>query len=551
MERNSSSSLIISFLKTHFKGDLPINWPNDCCLLYFPCHHVKQAGLDHAKIHVCLGSKDASTQTEPHETSAEDVASENEHMIGSLFDNKNIALSHLDIKQEPDTSFELEKANWQVLGIPGNTNHMFFTQQHPLVLHQSIETLHNAQVTGSLLGFRKTKAVEDDGTRDHVRKKDSISREEEEEESIATSQKPNKTIDSGNKPVGKEGDIITATLRTHAKKPSNAESWLRSGGKKLGQVSDDSLAGMWKRAKQEMDEESDKPVKRRGRPKKQNKADVPLRVKRKHVRHKPISECKHSKKHKKGKIHNNKVDMEAQGLEDNEDKKRMDVDDPMNGDRKDEATQKKQTTKAKYAEEVYIDILDLSRYYTFVKGLSIKGEDGYRCDVCNLTLIGPEKDKKRIERHIIIHSEGKRTHKCDICGKLYSQKQYLRKHMLSHSNIRPFKCPVCSYAAKRKDHVRNHIRQWHSIGPDQYADKDGKPVTLDELGYGHLHLQVKPNEEGLYTCPECDATFNNNKDLKKHVQNTHRAKSAESGQGIQALVTVNYLYCKTRTIGSC
>ena len=525
MER--SASLIISFLKTHFKGgELPINWPNDCCLLYFPCHHMKQAGLDHAKIHECLGSKDASTQTEPLKTSAGQDTSDNDNTLGSLLDNKNIELSEIHIKQEPDTSFEIEKVmmkhgmiddginfpNWQVLGVPGDTNGIMFTQQHQLVLQ---ETFNNVHVTGSLLGSMNTKEVEDDGTsdnvgktdsreekgkespvgpvassimdnvnkkesssteervhetavastmrdnvnkkelisrkeqkklstkastnrdnnskkdsiareeigkeltvssairdvnkkdsiskeekikestlpstlrdnvcenesgeekekalnvsltirenvsknesgevkgktstiastewdninknntisreeigkeltvaaliRDNVNKHDSISREEKGKKStvdsrnrnniskkvsrvekgknstVASKNKPSTNVDSGNKLARKKKDpMVTAPPRTNAETLSNAESWLRSGGKKPEQVSKASLASMWKQAKQEMEEEYERKVKTgRGRPKK-----------RKYGRHKLISEHKSSKKRKQYRARN-------------------------------------------------------------------------------------------------------------------------------------------------------------------------------------------------------------------------------------------------------
>ena len=725
-----------------------MNWPNDCCLLYFPCYHMKQAGLDHANVHECLGSKDAWTQTEPLQTSAENDTSDNNYTIGSLLDsknkelstdtaendqtigslleNKNIELSDIDIKQEPDTSFEIEKVmtkhsmmedgihlpNWQVLGIPGDTNRIIFTK-HQLVLH---EIFNNVQVTEGLLGSRNTTAVEDDGARDNVSKTDSrqervkestvalttrdnnsISKEEREKEStiasiirdknyiskeekvkestvpstlkdsineidsisrkeqeklsteastnrdnrkndsreekgkessiastvrdnvnkkelisrkereklsseastdrnniskkdsiareekgkeltvpstirenvnkidciwkndkeklsteasknrdninkkgsreekvdnsaVAPKNKPNKKVDSGNKLAGKKKNpIVTATPQTNAETPSNAESWLRSGGKKPEQVSKASLASMWKQEqKQEMEEENKKKGKKGGgRPKK-----------RKYVRHKPISELKSSKKRKH-------YSLRALDLDDSEDNKEMmDVVDLKNGDGKEDDTTLKKT-KINYVGDMYIDTSDLPRYYTFVKELNKNGEDGYRCNVCNMTFIGPVEDRKRIERHIFTHSEEKRTHKCDTCEKTFPHKSYLKMHMLTHSDVKAFKCPVCGHAGKRRDDVRNHIRRRHSIGPGQYADKDGKPVTLEELGYGHRHIQVQPNEQGLYTCPYCDVPFNSKKELTKHVGKIHRA---ESGQGMQALVSITCFTIKQENL---
>ena len=89
---------------------------------------------------------------------------------------------------------------------------------------------------------------------------------------------------------------------------------------------------------------------------------------------------------------------------------------------------------------------------------------------------------------------------------------------------------MCDYAAKRRDYIVTHIKLMHSIGPDQYANKDGKHLTLEELGYGHLVIQIKPNKQGLYTCPTCNATFNSKKELTKHTRKIHRT---ETGRGKQ------------------
>ena len=220
----------------------------------------------------------------------------------------------------------------------------------------------------------------------------------------------------------------------------------------------------------------------------------------------------------------------------------MDVVDLKNGDGKEDDTTLKKN-KINYVGDVNIDTSDLPRYYTFVKELNKNGEDGYRCNVCNMTFIGPEEDKGRVERHVVTHSKEKRTHKCDTCGKTFTLKSDLIRHMVTHSDIKPFKCPVCGHAGKRRDHIRKHIRQRHSIGPGQYIDKHGKPVTLEDLGYGHRYIQVTPNEEGLFTCPKCDASFNSKKVLSNHVGKIHRAE-AEQGNIKQALVTVNCLYYK-------
>ena len=327
-------------------------------------------------------------------------------------------------------------------------------------------------MTGSLLEFRNTKAVEDDCTKVNVGKKDS--REEKVKESVATTdrdnineniyipraekvkesmvastnrdninkkdsreemgktsvvagtKKMNKKVDSGNTLARKQkGPIVhvTATGRSNDETPSNTESWLRSGVKKPEHVSKASLTSMWNKAKQEMNQENEKTVKGRGRSDKQIMLDNSSGIKHEHVLLEPISELQPNFEHKKCRVHNGKIDGGARDLNDSKEDERMDIDNVKNDYEKDETTKIK--TRINYVGEVYIDTSDLPKYYTFVKELNKNGEDGYICDVCYMTFIGPEDDKKRIERHVVTHSKEKRTHKCDTCKKTFTQKSDL------------------------------------------------------------------------------------------------------------------------------
>ncbi|KFM71028.1 Zinc finger protein 16, partial [Stegodyphus mimosarum] len=42
-----------------------------------------------------------------------------------------------------------------------------------------------------------------------------------------------------------------------------------------------------------------------------------------------------------------------------------------------------------------------------------------------------------------------KLHLCDICGKSFRYKEYLKKHIFTHTGEKPYKCNLCSKAFAR------------------------------------------------------------------------------------------------------
>ena len=83
--------------------------------------------------------------------------------------------------------------------------------------------------------------------------------------------------------------------------------------------------------------------------------------------------------------------------------------------------------------------------------------------------------------------------KCELCGKILSNKKNLKKHLKLHTNIRSYVCKICNKTYKRSDHLKRHM------------------ITHDP-------------EPNYYECDLCLKRFSLNYHLTSHLQNVHGKK---------------------------
>lgn len=152
------------------------------------------------------------------------------------------------------------------------------------------------------------------------------------------------------------------------------------------------------------------------------------------------------------------------------------------------------------------ELLDLDQEY--IRGKVIKGKRKFLCNYCGKNYTR----KNGLDRHIMSHT-GVKPFECKECGKRYITKDTLKTHILIHTGIKTHKCEVCQKSFIQSSHLNYHMRR--------HAGE--KPHTCSFCGKGFLstyhlerhklmHTGVKP-----FKCHLCDKQFVRSTTLRDHL----------------------------------
>lgn len=137
------------------------------------------------------------------------------------------------------------------------------------------------------------------------------------------------------------------------------------------------------------------------------------------------------------------------------------------------------------------------------------GDKPYLCMICSKRF----SDTSALKRHTIIHT-GEKPYLCNTCGKRFFRKSSLKSHTRIHTGERPYFCHTCGKRFSQASGLNVHFR----------IHTGEKPYTCKTCGRGFrrssvlkLHMRTHTGERP-YLCNTCGKRFNGTSGLKRHMK---------------------------------
>lgn len=115
--------------------------------------------------------------------------------------------------------------------------------------------------------------------------------------------------------------------------------------------------------------------------------------------------------------------------------------------------------------------------------------------------------------------------KCKFCTKSFMKPRNLRRHILTHTEVKPYRCKACDSCFSRYDHLKVH--QSRCKGKRRRLEVCIPKISLDDIGKGWQNkfgFQSSEKQQA-FECNVCSKTFSVQSELSRHVAMFHVTKS--------------------------
>lgn len=125
------------------------------------------------------------------------------------------------------------------------------------------------------------------------------------------------------------------------------------------------------------------------------------------------------------------------------------------------------------------------------------------------------RSKESYDAHLLLHS-GQRPYKCQHCDKSYGLKRDLKEHQVLHTGEKPFVCDVCGKGFARRPSLRAHrvVHQAKGV-PRIRCPECSKELANQSSLRAHMRLHTG---ERPYACPHCAKHFRQRANLQGHLR---------------------------------
>ncbi|XP_059183145.1 zinc finger protein 773-like [Centropristis striata] len=136
------------------------------------------------------------------------------------------------------------------------------------------------------------------------------------------------------------------------------------------------------------------------------------------------------------------------------------------------------------------------------------GKKSFKCDICGKDF----KYNSLLQRHMRVHT-GESPYFCKTCGKVFSQKSSLKYHIRIHTGEKPYFCEICGKGFKCNSVLKGHMRT-HTGEKPYLCNTCGK--RFSDVSALTRHIRIHTGEKP-YSCDTCEKRFSDVSALIRHT----------------------------------